>query len=275
MFRRYLIVASKKDKAGMNIATQLSQFKGNPILSSMGNKPGFDFYFVEEEIIITENIDINKINQYDFIIFASKHKSGKNEKTLAVHAPGNFRKADYGGVEGKVCSSSALFNKAIFTKLNEQVKKFNLEDYKVTLEATHHGPLIDKPCVFIEIGSTEVEWVNRRIGFIMAKTIQETIEEFKENEYREIAIGIGGPHYCSSFNPLQLKSNVAFSHIIAEYNMPITEDMIKEAIKKTTEDVDFVVIDWNGLGKSEQRQQVIDILDKNYIAWKKTSDITR
>jgi D-aminoacyl-tRNA deacylase len=275
MFQKYLIVASKKDKAGMNICTNLEQFKGNPVLSSWTNKPGFDFYFVEEEVIFTENLNMEKINQYDFIIFASKHKSEKGEKSLSVHAPGNFRGAEYGGTEGKVCPSSAIFNKALFEKLNEQASKFEIKDYKVTLEVTHHGPLINKPCVFIEIGSSEVEWNNRRVGFVIAKTIQETIEEFKENKYREIAVGIGGPHYCPNFNALQLKSNVAFSHVISEYNMPISREMILEAIKKTLEDVDFVVIDWKGLGKSEQRQQVIDILEENYIQWKKTSDITR
>jgi len=92
--------------------------------------------------------------------------------------------------------------------------------------------LIEKPCVFIEIGSSETEWVNRRLGFIIAKTIQETIEEFKENKYREIAIGIGGPHYCPSFNNIQLKSNVAISHVIAEYNSPITHEMINERNKE-------------------------------------------
>jgi D-aminoacyl-tRNA deacylase len=275
MFQKYLIVASKKDKAGVNICLQLQQFKENPVLSSWAQKPSFDFYFVEEEVIHTENINMEKINQYDFIIFASKHKSESGEKTLSIHAPGNFRKAEYGGTEGKVCPSSALFNKALYEKLNEQVAKFEFNDFKVTLECTHHGPLINKPCVFIEIGSTEVEWGNRRAGFIIAKTIQETIEEFKENKYREIAVGIGGPHYCPSFNQIQLKSNVAISHVISEYNMPIYGSMILEAIKKTNEDVDFVVLDWKGLGKSEQRQQVVDILEENYIQWKKTSDITR
>jgi len=275
MFQKYLVVASKKDKAGMNICTHLAQFKQNPVLSSWAQKPSFDFYFVEEEIIFTENINLEKINQYDFIIFASKHKSEKKEKTLSVHSPGNFRKADYGGIPGKVCPSSALFSKALYEKLNEQVAKFNVEDYKATLECTHHGPLIEKPCVFIEIGSTEIEWTNRRMGFIIAKTIQETIEEFKENKYREIAVGIGGPHYCPSFNNLQLKTNVAISHVISEYNMPITQEMILEAIKKTLEEVDFVLLDWKGLGKSEQRQQVVDILEKNYIQWKKTSEINR
>jgi len=275
MFQKYLVVASKKDKAGMNITSHLAQFRENPVLSSWAQKSSFDFYFVEEETIFTENLNIEKINQYDFIIFASKHQSAKKEKTLSIHAPGNFRNADYGGVQGKVCPSSALFNKVLYNKLNEQVEKFTLNDYKVTLECTHHGPLINKPCVFIEIGSTETEWNNRRVGFIIAKTIQETIEEFKENKYREVAVGIGGPHYCPSFNQLQLKSNVAIAHVIAEYNMPISKEMILEGIKKTYEDVDFVVLDWKGLGKSEQKQEVIKILEENYIQWKKTSDITR
>jgi D-aminoacyl-tRNA deacylase len=274
MFQKYLIVASKKDKAGMNITAQLSQFRKSPILSSLGNKPNFDFYFVDEEIIYTENLNLEKIKEYDFIIFASKHKSEKGEKTLSVHSPGNFRTADLGGLPEKVCPSSALFNKFIFTKLEENAKKVGI-DYNVTLECTHHGPLISKPCVFIEIGSTETEWTDRRAGFILAKTIQETIEEFKENKYREIAIGIGGPHYCPGFNKLQLKSNVAISHIIPQYVMPITDKLILETIKKTVESVDFVLLDWKGLGKSEQRQNVVDMLEENYISWKKTSDITR
>ncbi len=274
MFQKYLIVASKKDKAGINIVTQLSQFKENPILSSWGSKPSFDFYLVEDEIIYTENLNLEKINQYDFVIFASRHRSEKKEKTLSIHSPGNFRTAELGGEPEKVCFSSALFNKFIFIKLEEHAKKAGI-DYNVTLECTHHGPLISKPCVFIEIGSTETEWTDRRAGFVIAKTIQETIEEFKENKYREIAIGIGGPHYCPGFNKLQLKSNVAISHIIPQYVMPITEKSILETIKKTIEPVDFVVVDWKGLGKSEQRQSIIDMLEENYIQWKKTSDITR
>jgi D-aminoacyl-tRNA deacylase len=275
MFKKYLVLASKKDKAGMNIANQLSQFKDNPVLSSWAGKPSFDIYLVEDEAILTESLNMEKINQYDFVIFASRHKSEKQEKSLSVHSPGNFRKADYGGMPGKVCPSSALFNKFIFQKLNEQATKFELKDFKITLEVTHHGPLINKPCVFIEIGSSETEWINRRLGFIIAKTIQETVEEFQENKYKEIAVGIGGPHYCPSFNNIQLKSNVAIAHVIAEYNSPINAEMIQESIKKTLEDVDFVLLDWKGLGKSEQRQEVVKILEDNYIQWKKTSDITR
>ena len=119
MYKKYLIIASKKDKAGINITTNLSQFKQNPVLSSMKNKPSFDFYLVEDEIIKTENLNLEKVNQYDFIIFASKHCSEKKEKALCIHAPGNWRENNLGGEVGKVCPASALFQKQMFENLNK------------------------------------------------------------------------------------------------------------------------------------------------------------
>ena len=277
MYQKYLIVASKKDLAGINITTQLSQFKENPVISSMRQVPAFDFYLIDKEIIYTENLDLEKINKYDFIIFVSKHRSEKNEKTLSIHAPGNWLSImpRLGGESGKVCKTSALFQKKMFEKLNANAQKYHLNDYKITLECTHHGPLIDKPCIFIEIGSTENEWQNRKAGFIIAKTISETISGFEENPYNEIVIGIGGPHYCPNFNKIQLSSNIAVSHIIPGYALPLEEEMIREAIKKTQEEFDFILLDWKGIPNSEERKRIIDILEKNYIQYKKTSEIKK
>jgi len=277
MYQKYLIVASKLDKAGVNITTQLSQFRQNPLLSSLKESPAFDFYLCDKEIIYTENLDPEKVNKYDFIIFASKHSSSSSEKqkTLSIHAPGNWRNAELGGEKGKICRSSALFQKQMFERLNANTKKYHLKDYKVTLECTHHGPLIDKPCLFIEIGSTENEWTNRKAGFVIAETISQTISNFKENPYNEIAVGIGGPHYCPNFNKIQLNSNVALSHIIPGYVLPVTEDMIKEAIEKTEEEIDFILLDWKGINNAEERQRIISILDKLYLMYKKTSDVKK
>ena len=262
MYKNYLIIASKKDKAGINITTNLSQYEGHK------------FYLVDEEIIYDESLDEDKIDAHDFIIFASKHKSEKGGKTISIHAPGNWRDAEHGGRSGKASMTSALFQKHLFEKLNEQIKEHDLKDYRLTLECTHHGPLIEKPCIFVEIGSGENEWRDHRAGFVVAKSIHETIKEFKENPYREIAVGIGGPHYCPNFNKLQLESNVAFSHIIPSYALPLSESMILEAIDKTCEELDFVVLDWKGIGNEEQRKQLIEILDKNYVAYKKINDLS-
>jgi D-aminoacyl-tRNA deacylase len=275
MYQKYLVIASKLDDAGVNITTQLSQFRKNPLLSSMQEGSNFDFYLCEKEIIYTENLDLEKIDRYDFIIFASKHKSEKKDKTLSVHAPGNWRQNELGGEAEKVSRTSALFQKQIFEKLKSNTEKFHIVDYKVTLECTHHGPLINKPCIFIEIGATETEWKDRKAGFVIAKTISEMIQEFKENKYNEVAIGIGGPHYCPNFNKIQLKSNVAISHVIPQYSLPLTEEMVNQALKKTDEEVDFALLDWKGLGNAEQRQQVLEILDKLYVRYKRTSEIDK
>ena len=81
MYKDYLIIASKRDKAGINITTALSQYGK------------YNFYLVEDEIIFTENLHLDKINRYDFVIFASRHESEKKEKTLSIHAPGNWKDA--------------------------------------------------------------------------------------------------------------------------------------------------------------------------------------
>lgn len=266
MFQKYLIIASKKDKAGINITTHLSQF---PL-------ENFNFYLVDEDIIHVENLDMDRINKFDFVIFASKHSSEKQEKSLTVHAPGNFRNARFGGDAGKVCMSSALFQKHLFETLGKNTRESGLDSkYQITMEATHHGPLIDKPCVFIEIGATQTEWEDRRAGFIVAKTIIEAMKEFRPNPYREIAIAIGGPHYCPNFNKLQLNSNIAISHVIPNYVFPLTEEMVGEAIEKTQEEVDFAIVDWKGMGNAESREQALKILDKLYLNYKRTSEISK
>ncbi len=274
MYKKYLVVASKSDPAGENIVANLEQFMRNPEKTEFWEQPNFDIYITDEKVIYDENIDKFKIDEYDFIIFASMHQSEKGEPSLTVHAPGNWFEAKFGGEGKKVCYSSALFFKHIFETLNCVSKKYDLDKkYQITMEATHHGPLMVKPCLFIEIGSKDLEWEDRRAGFVIAKTISDAIETFKPSKYREIAIGIGGPHYCPNFNKIQEKSNIALSHIIPSYISPITEQMIKEAIEKTEEELDFAVIDWKAFN-SEERQKIIDILNKNYISWKKTSDVS-
>ena len=260
---RYLIIASKLDSAGMNIVQQLGQFGNYPI------------YLVEDEIIFTENLNMDKIRDYDFIIFASKHKSEKKIKTLSVHAPGNWRRAELGGENGKVCPTSAFFLKTALQKLKKNAKSINLDkEFGITLECTHHGPLIDKPCIFIEIGSTENEWRNRRAGFVVAKTISELIKNFQPGE-EGVTIGIGGPHYCPNFNKIQFNSEYAIGHIIPGYSLPLTEEMLNEAINKTIENVEMVILDWKGIKNSEERRRIIEILNENRISYQRTGEIKK
>jgi len=247
------IIASKKDKAGMNIAEELE-------------KSGFKLNYTEKEIIYAENID-EKFKDVDFLIFISKHQGAK-PKILSVHAPGNWGKAEFGGKPNQICKTSATVLKTFFKKLSENLP----QGWNLTLEATHHGPYIETPCLFIEIGSSEKDWKNKQAGKAVAKTIENSIKKLNQNHKYKISIGIGGPHYCPNFNKIQLNSDIAISHIIPQYVFPITQEMIRQAIERTEEKVDLVLLDWKGM-KGEQRQNTIKILNKMNLKYKKTSDI--
>ena len=63
VYQKYLIIASKVDPAGVNITTQLSQFRENPLLSGMKQGPNFDFYLIDTPIIDDSGIDKEKKGQ--------------------------------------------------------------------------------------------------------------------------------------------------------------------------------------------------------------------
>ena len=48
-------------------------------------------------------------------------------------------------------------------------------DYDITLETTHHGPVLQKPTLYVEIGSTEDRWSDRIAARVWAETITECI----------------------------------------------------------------------------------------------------
>ena len=252
------IVSSSKDPAGLNIRNRLielfafektdEKFDGNDIFQSdkIQNKT-IKSYLIEDDLIFSENTD-KKINA-DIFIFASKHRSKENTKSFAVHPIGNWGNAEFGGQEKKLCPSSAVLMKNLFLELNNSAKD---SGYELTMEATHHGPYAEKLSVFCEIGSTEEEWHDKENGKVMANAIINGLKN--ENQNYKIAVGIGGPHYCSNFNKIALRTNVAFSHFCPKYHLDkLSEELIQQSIEKTKEKTDFIVLDWKGLGTEKQR----------------------
>jgi D-aminoacyl-tRNA deacylase len=207
-------------------------------------------------------------------VFASTHRSEKGNPSLSIHAPGNWRGADLGGQVGKVCKTSAFILKYLFQKLNKNYIGSGLSGYEITLEATHHGPLINIPCCFIELGSSEPQWRDEKAAEVLAKTIIE-LQNYEKNNEWVACIGIGGPHYCPGFNKIQLKTKYAVSHIIPEYALPLTETMLKEAEEKTQENINLAIIDWKGCGKSEERQKAINLLNQSGLSYKRTDQASK
>lgn len=272
------IIASSKDPAGINIRNSLiklsvfekidGKFDNNDVFQhdKIENK-NIKLYLINNDSIFSENID--KKIEADIFIFASKHRSKENTKSFAVHPIGNWGKAEFGGEERKLCLSSAILLKSMFLELNNAAKG---SAYEITMEATHHGPYIDKPAVFAEIGSTEKEWNDAKSGEISAKAIINSLK--KQNESCKTAIGIGGPHYCSNFNKILLRTDVAVSHICPKYHLDkLDEELIKQAIEKTKEKVDFILLDWKGLGAEKQR--IVKMLENMNLKIKRTEQVLK
>ena len=270
------IISSSKDPAGLNIRNSLielfefektdEKFDGNDVfqLDRIPNKI-IKSYLIEGDLIFSEDID-RKIDA-DVFVFASKHRSKENTKSFAVHPIGNWDKAEFGGQEKKLCPSSAVLLKNLFIELNNSAK---YSGYELTMEATHHGPYAEKPSVFCEIGSTEKQWNDKENGKTMAKAIIEGLKN--ENKNYKIAVGIGGPHYCSNFNKVALRTDIAFSHFCPKYHLDkLNEDLINQLIEKTKEKIDFIVLDWKGLGTEKQR--IVELLKNMNLEMKRSDQI--
>ncbi len=261
---KFAILCDLTNSAGINIFEQLNNINLN-LPENIG------VYGIKKNLVFSENIDKNF--KQDFIIFATCHKSEKQIKTLSIHAPGNWHNANFGGKPKTLCPTSTVILKKFFIELNKQAKKAELnKEYDITMEVTHHGPYIKKPCLFIEIGATEKQWKDKKAGEIIAKTIINSINNLSQdknknnnNENYIPVIAIGGLHYANNFNKTQLNSKYALGHICPNYALPFDQHQLEESINKTIEKPKIAILDWKGIKKSEDRQKIVTLLEKNNI----------
>lgn len=245
------VVISKQDKAGMNIASCLDE-------------KGIKHYLREERSIDCENID-QEINA-DMFIFATKHESKAGVNSLSVHAPGNFGEALLGGKSKELCiSPSSYFKKGLI-----ELEKRKLEGFEVVQEVTHHGPFLEKPCMFIEIGSNEEAWLNKEAGKIIAEVI-EILLNWEKEEYRT-AVGIGGLHHTPKFKKIILNSDIAIGHVCPKYNLEnLDENMLNQMIERNVNRADLIILDWKGLGKEKAR--IKKLIEKTGLEVKRTKEV--
>ena len=182
------IISSTKDKASVNIKENLinkfsfneseEQFDNSNIYEFAKNKnnainnKNIKLYTINSELIFTDNLD-KKINS-DIFVFISKHRAQEDRASLTCHAIGNFGKAEHGGKDNALCYSTPILLKKLFIELNNNAK----EPYEATLEATHHGPYMEKPVLFVELGSNEKYWDDGNGGFLVAKSLMGALGRF-------------------------------------------------------------------------------------------------
>ena len=297
----FLIITSKEDVASMNIRENLLnsdlfkfelanyKWKENPLFvlqdiysdssKSIDLKNNKVFLgLIDERLIFLYDLELEKssINP-DVLIFASRHASKELRPAFLVHTTGNWSNdAIFGGNPKEISLSSALLVKAGFLSLEEQKQKLMNIDFLVDLEVSHHGPTnLEKPLIFIELGSSKKEWIIKEAAKIVANSIINAIFkylEFNLNKSMEIGIGFGGTHYAPQFKKLILEKKIAISFICPKYFVQeLNEDIITQMINKNAEKIDYFVIDWKGIN-AQDKNYLIPLLEEFDIPIKKTKD---
>lgn len=271
---KFAIISSNKDKASMNIKDGLLNNFSFKKIKENGEDTFVDsyeftkfknteinLYTSNSELVFCENIDKKIIA--DIFIFISKHRAKDERNCFTAHPIGNFNEAILGGKKNKLCLCPSNLLKNIINELNINSKD---SGYDVTLEATHHGPYINKPVLFAEVGSSEKNWEDKNAAKILAISLMNTINN---NSVYDSAFVIGGSHYNYIANKLILKSNFSVGHICSKHNIQfLDEKLIKMTMKKSIPKSKFAIIDWKGLGKEKQR--IINLLEKNNIKYERS-----
>ena len=204
----------------------------------------------------------------------------KDKSTTITFEQGDWKYHDnyFGGKQKTLVKTSPYLMKQLFCEMKKLKTEYQqqfplLSEFDVTVEQTHHGPYLEKPALFIEIGSTEKEWVRKDLGILAANAIKEIVEKAPKAKFENYA-GFGGIHYCPSFNKIQIENEkAAIGHIVPKYaEDAITEDIVKQALEKSF--AKKAIIDWKGI-KSVAREKVVAALENLGIEYFKTGNFEK
>ena len=257
-----LVIISKGNPASQNIKSALLRLEKFE-KKEAGYWECADFCMAEYDGKI---IEIVPDREAEYYIYASTHRSESGKPSFTVHTQGNWGSADLGGAARTLNIAHPAKLKVALQKLKE-LSDAGLK-WDVCMEVDHHGPTLQTPVFFIEIGSTEKEWGVPEAGEIVAKAI---VAAVKSREEFPCYVGFGGAHYTAKFTPIVLGSEKAIGHIISGYSMEGTgmdEERITQALEKNVGKIEGALLDWKGI-KGESRRQLIGILEKMHVKWEK------
>ncbi len=246
-----LIVSSAEDPASTHIKNSLLEQTAWEENGIFYNTPVYRHTSVKNLVMVTipdkkirhENIDQEtqdhlRINP-DIAIFLSRHRSKTGEPTLTVHPIGNFSDAQFGGQPKTLVPAAPKTMAYLLRLIKKNLQSTDLA-YKVCYEVTHHGPFLRIPTLFVEVGSTELQWQQKEPASIIATSLLEMLPTFQcdEDFPKDIPVllGIGGGHYAPRFTDIAFQKKVAFGHMIPTYKIDegtIDDDILEKTIQAT------------------------------------------
>jgi D-aminoacyl-tRNA deacylase len=271
-----LLVSSSKDVASVNIKEQIlknypfektiEEFQGNSLYAAdiEGNK--VTLATLNDESVKAQDLP-EKFPNAKLIVFISKHSSQSGKPTLSVHTPGNFGDAELGGLPKTLSVSPASSMQNALRALVHYKVALNL-DYEVSFECTHHGPSLNVPTMFVELGSSPAQWCDLRAAEAVAHSTMSATSSFPDPQTSAV-LGVGGTHYSQKFTHMAIVGEATFGHMIPKYAIHLVDaEMLTQCVQKTLEKVSLAVLDWKGI-KSEDKPKLLTALETSGLPFKK------
>ena len=246
-----LLVAYKNDPAGHNMAKFISQNMNYD--GDVYRGKNFDLIEIDSPAISADWLD--EKYEYDGFIFLSKHAAESGTLALTCHSTGNFDEAKFGGNPKELAIPYPDLQKRYMQKLWDNHESFS--DFEITIEATHHGPThLKKPSIFVEIGTTELQWNDETLCFAVAQLVVNTLE--KPRGTSPFAICFGGTHYSEKFTKELLFGKYALGTVMPKHALNFLTPDLFEHLLTQNNGVQAALLDWKSLGK--YKQTLIDLL---------------
>lgn len=236
---KILLLVSRADPASVNIRDalldmvpwkEIGSFEGLPVRARN------DFLMVETPHLHLECDLLDRRLRagglaFDTILVASKHKAESGKPALTVHPIGNFADADFGGLPGRLVPTAPVIMGRVLRRLVAEAHGLK---HQVTFEATHHGPYLETPTAFVEIGTDERAWSDPDLGRRVARALMAAAEPTVGDDAPVLVI-VGGSHYAPRATDLVRQGKANVGHIIPGYALEkqLRAEVILDAIRGT------------------------------------------
>ncbi|MBM3895568.1 MAG: D-tyrosyl-tRNA(Tyr) deacylase [Thaumarchaeota archaeon] len=254
-----LLVAYNKDPAGNNMANFISKDMKKDGEIFRGKK--FDLVIIQTPSISADWLE--EKYAYDGYVFLSKHAAESNVLALTAHSTGNFSDASFGGKKRQIAIPHPYIQKTYIQNLWN--KKDAFSDFEITIEATHHGPTsLNKPVLFIEIGTTEKQWTDTKLCDSVAQIVVDVMNN--EQKVSPVSLCFGGTHYPEKFTKELIHGEHALGTVVPKHALEFLDDELFFHILKRNSLAKVALLDWDGLGQYKQKVlQLIETTDLEII----------
>jgi D-aminoacyl-tRNA deacylase len=168
--------------------------------------------------------------------FLSKHAAQSGTPSLTVHPIGNWGdEARFGGAPRTLSPAAARDMGALLRRVRQRAQEAGLP-HEVTYEATHHGPRMSLPSLFLEIGSSPDAYADVPTARAMATAVCDVLRG-EGKSVGPVLVGAGGGHYAPRATDVALAGDADFGHLLPTHALEAGDplDLLRRAVAATPE----------------------------------------